>query len=149
MILFWLCGSYWVESYSVGKDGQNIFPSAGRKYDVHISRVASENTLLPTQNISLCASIYGKHMHTDRYKQYVYLPTCKFTLFGVCGLIHPYASWVGSMSWSTVHRCCHLMLCLWLQLWRFRDGWRQFLNGRSEKINVQQEMKPSLTPKWK
>jgi len=38
---------------------ENIFPSAGRKYDACISRVATENTLFPTQKIDLYASIYG------------------------------------------------------------------------------------------
>ena len=37
---------------------ENIFPSAGRKYDVRISRVASENSLFPTQKIYLYMSIY-------------------------------------------------------------------------------------------
>ena len=38
---------------------QNIFSSAGRKYDVQISRGASENSLFPPQKIDLIASIYG------------------------------------------------------------------------------------------
>ena len=38
---------------------ENIFPTAGRKYDTYISQGASGNSLFPTQNIDLYASIYG------------------------------------------------------------------------------------------
>jgi len=39
---------------------ENIFLSAGKKYDARKSRVASENSLFPTQKIDLYPSIYGK-----------------------------------------------------------------------------------------
>jgi len=48
---------------------KNIFPSAGRKYDQRISRVASENSLFTTQKIDLYASMYGmltsNHVHNN------------------------------------------------------------------------------------
>ena len=36
-----------------------MFPSAGRKYNMRISRGASENSLFLSQKIDLTASIYG------------------------------------------------------------------------------------------
>jgi len=38
---------------------ENIFPSAGRKYDVRISRGASGNSVFITQKMDLYASIYS------------------------------------------------------------------------------------------
>ena len=66
MILF-RPGSYSVESYRVVCQGwpKTSFPSAGRKYDMRISRVASENSLFPTQIIDLYASIYGIQAKTN------------------------------------------------------------------------------------
>jgi len=53
-------GSYWVESCSVvSRMAEIIFPSAGRKYDAHISRGGSEKSLFTTQKIDLYASIYS------------------------------------------------------------------------------------------
>ena len=40
---------------------ENIFPSAGKKYDSCISRVASDNSLFPTQEINLYTSIYSRN----------------------------------------------------------------------------------------
>ena len=53
---------------------ENIFPSAGRKYDAHISRVASENSLFTTQKIDLCASIYGTYQNGSQ----INTKTCGF-----------------------------------------------------------------------
>jgi len=41
---------------------ENIFPSAGRKYEVHISQGASENSLFTTQKIDLYASMYSNNI---------------------------------------------------------------------------------------
>ena len=38
---------------------ENIFPSAGRKYDACINQGASENFLFTTQKIDLYSNIYG------------------------------------------------------------------------------------------
>ena len=43
-----------------------MLPSAGRKYDRHISRVASENSPFPTQKIDLYASIYSIIFQPDQ-----------------------------------------------------------------------------------
>jgi len=50
--------SYWVEPYSV-KYGRKHISFSSRKYDAHIIRIASGNSLFTTQNIYLYASIYG------------------------------------------------------------------------------------------
>jgi len=60
-ILFWfwlLLG--WILLCCASRMDENTFPSAGRKYDVHISQGASWNSLFPTQKIDLYASISGK-----------------------------------------------------------------------------------------
>jgi len=43
---------------------QNIFPSAGMKYDTCTSRGVSENSLFPPQKINLTTSIYGSTNNT-------------------------------------------------------------------------------------
>ena len=54
---------------------QNIIPSAGRKYGMHISRGASGNSLFPPQKIDLTASIWVYcHKFVDYANIYIKMP---------------------------------------------------------------------------
>jgi len=41
---------------------ENMFPSAGRKYDARISRETSGSSIFTTQKIDLYAGIYGNYL---------------------------------------------------------------------------------------
>ena len=94
---------------------ENIFPSAGRKYDARISQVAYEHSLFTTQKIYI--RIYTvMRSHTKLLKGY----WKNYFL-----LIHLVGSNFHTEGWETPHKC---------SIWQFQASYKLFVHCSSSSV---------------